>query len=310
MAASAPATLPASSRRDFLKTGAAIAALFGLKPSAIAQIAQELDAVEKGAAPVVWLQGQSCSGCSVSLLNSYPRIPLHILTQDISLKFHQTLSTATGHTAVDALKEAVSHPGYILVIEGAIPVGIPKACIFAHETFQDQLRHIVPKARAVIAVGACSSFGGVPAAEGNQTGAVSVGAFLKQEGFKVPLVNVPGCPPHPDWMVGTIVHLLRFGMPALDTYQRPLNFFRRTVHDQCPRFQQYERKEFATAFGGDGCLFKLGCQGPTTHGDCTIRKWNGGVSDCIDSGGSCVGCASHDFPRKKDFPMYYEVGRG
>ena len=301
---------PGLSRRDFLKTSAQIAALFGLSSTAIGQIARGLAELEDGHAPVVWLQGQACSGCSVSFLNSYPRIPLHVLTQDISLKYHQTLSTATAQTAQDALNEAVKHPGYVLIIEGAIPLGLPDACLIGTETFEQQLRRVARQAKAVVAVGACSSFGGVPGAEGNPTGAIFAGAFLKKEGLRLPLVNIPGCPPHPDWMVGTIVHLLRYGVPELDAYQRPLNFFRHTIHEQCPRFQQYERKEFAKNFGDDGCLFKLGCQGPVTNADCTVRRWNSGVSDCIDSGGGCIGCTSPDFPRKKDFPMYYEVGRG
>jgi hydrogenase small subunit len=296
-------------RREFIKTAARLSVLLGLQSTAIGQIAEGLGEVSSGGAPVLWLQGQSCSGCSISLLNSYPHIPLRFLTQDISLKFHQTLSTATGHHAVKAVNDIIGKGDYFLVVEGAIPLGIPEACTFAHETFADQLRRAIPRAKAVIGVGACAAYGGMPGAEGNPTGAVSLREFMKKERFDKPLIAIPGCPPHPDWMMGTIVHVLKFGVPPLDRDLRPLMFFRRTIHEQCPRFPDYERKNFARQFSEEGCLFKLGCQGPITHGDCTTRKWNSGGNDCIASGGCCTGCASPDYPRKKNFPFYYEVGK-
>ncbi|MCX7712727.1 MAG: hydrogenase small subunit [Chthoniobacterales bacterium] len=297
------------SRREFLATSAKLAALFGLQNSAIGQISQSLEQIEAGGAPVLWLQGQSCSGCSISLLNTYPRSIVQFLTNDIQLKFHQTLSTATGKLAKKAADEVIDQGNYFLVVEGAIPVGLPDACRFAHENFDDQLRRAIPRSRAVIAVGACAAYGGIPGAEGNPTGAKCLREFMKKEGFRVPLIAIPGCPPHPDWIVGTITHVLKFGLPSMDKDSRPLMFFRRTIHEQCPRFSYWERKHFAQNFGDEGCLFKIGCQGPITHADCTIRKWNNGVNDCIESGGACTGCTSPDYPRKKDFPFYYEIGR-
>ncbi len=295
-------------RREFLATSVKLAALFGLQASAVGKMAEGLGKVSAGGAPVLWLQGQSCSGCSISLLNTYPRSILRFLTSDIQLKFHQTLSSATGKVAVDAANQTIAEGGYFLVVEGSVPRGIPEACTFAHEPFLDQLRRAANAAKAIIAVGACSSFGGIPAAEGNPTGAESVRTFLKTEKIDKPLVCIPGCPCHPDWLVGTVVHILQFGLPALDKELRPTMFFGKTIHEQCPRFAFWERKQFARNFGDEGCLFKLGCQGPITHADCTVRRWNCGVNDCITSGGACTGCASPDYPRKKDFPMYYQVG--
>jgi hydrogenase small subunit len=160
------------------------------------------------------------------------------------------------------------------------------------------------KAQAIIAQGTCAAFGGIPAAEGNPTGAMSVVSFLKKEGITKPIISLPGCPPHPDWLVGTLVHVLKFGMPALDAEGRPKMFYSKLVHDQCPRFADYERENFAKTFSDDGCLFKLGCLGPNTHADCTLRNWNSGVNSCIKAGAPCIGCTAKEFASRTTFPFF------
>jgi len=291
-------------RREFLKIGSRLAVLFGLSSSAVSALAETLENISRGLAPVLWLQGQSCSGCSVSLLNSEPLTPGRLLTQYLSLQFHQTLSGATGHQAVKLVNATIAKGGYILVVEGSVPAGMPKACTFGEEPFVDQLQRAAGAASAVLAVGACSAWGGIPAAEGNPTGSISVPAFLAQKRIKKPTIRIPGCPPHPDWIVGTIAHQLRFGLPPLDELGRPRAFFSKTIHDQCPRFADYERENFATKFGDDGCLFKLGCAGPVTKADCTLRGWNGNVNNCITAQAPCVGCASEGFALHRDIPFY------
>jgi hydrogenase small subunit len=156
----------------------------------------------------------------------------------------------------------------------------------------------------VIAAGTCAVYGGIPAAENNPTGAVCVPAFLKQEKISKPVISIPGCPPHPDWLVGALVHVLKFGLPPLDDHGRPLAFFGRLLHDQCPRFADYEREKFAEKFGDEGCLFKLGCLGPLTRADCTTRQWNSGTNSCINAGAPCIGCASEGFARNTAFPFF------
>ena len=175
--------------------------------------------------------------------------------------------------------------------------------MFGEETFGDQLGRAARNAKAVLAVGTCAAFGGIPAAENNPTGAVAVPAFLKSKAIEVPTVLVPGCPFHPDWFVGTVVHLLKFGIPPLDALGRPKTYFSKSMHDQCPRFADYERERFARTFGEDGCLFKLGCLGPITKTDCNIRPWNGGTSSCIRAGAPCIGCGEQQFAAKAGFPF-------
>ena len=296
--------MPDLTRRRFLLLSAKLAALTGLGSTAIPKIAEALDQLAAGMAPVVWLQGQSCSGCSVSLLNSNQPDPVTILTSYISLRFHSTLSTATGDVAMKVLNDSIDKADYLLAVEGSIPAGMPEACVVGEEKVIEQVVRAAKNAKAVLAVGTCATFGGIPAAENNPTGAVSVPEYLKKQGISKPVISIPGCPAHPDWLVGTLVHVLKFGIPELDERGRPKMFFGRLVHDQCPRFADYEREKFAKTFSDDGCLFKLGCLGPVTHSDCTSRLWNSGTNYCITAGAPCIGCTSPEYASKQSFPFY------
>ncbi|MEA3417086.1 MAG: hydrogenase small subunit [Thermodesulfobacteriota bacterium] len=291
-------------RRKFLELSTKMAAMMGLGATAIPKIAEAMEQLSAGNAPVLWLQGQSCSGCSVSLLNSEEPGPAQILTGYISLLFHSTISASTGDVSMQVLNSSIDHGGYLLVVEGSVPAGMPEACVVGGELFTKQLLRAARNAKAVIAVGTCATFGGIPAAENNPTGAESVPDFLKKNGISKPLIRIPGCPAHPDWIVGTLVHVLKFGIPQLDKKGRPKMFFSKLIHDQCPRFADYERENFAKTFSEDGCLFMLGCLGPLTHADCTLRLWNSGTNSCIKAGAPCIGCASEDFAASASVPFY------
>ncbi|MBF0119825.1 MAG: hydrogenase small subunit [Desulfobacterales bacterium] len=292
------------SRRDFLSFCAKITALIGLESTFVPQIAEGVSKLINNAPPVIWLQGQSCSGCSVSLLNSYAPGPAELITRYISLKFHSTLSTATGDVAMDTLNQVIKDGGYFLVFEGSVPSKMPEACLMGHVPVSEILSDAAKNSEGIIAVGTCASFGGIPAAENNPTGAISVPLFLKNENINKPTILLPGCPAHPDWIVGTLVHMIKFGLPPLDAKGRPKMFFAKLIHEQCPRFSDYEREKFAKTFTDKGCLFRLGCIGPNTYADCTIRYWNSRINSCIPSGAPCIGCASEDFAIKANFPFF------
>lgn len=296
--------MAAITRRQFIKMGATLAAAMGLAPGLAPGLAEALQQLESGQAPVLWLQGQSCSGCSVSFLNSEAPSPARVITRYVSVLFHSTLSAATGETAMDVVAKSIDAGGYLLVVEGALPAGMPEACVMGGRPLTELVKEAAAKAKAVVALGTCASFGGIPAAENNPTGAVGVQQYLTDQGVRVPLINLPGCPTHPDWLVGTLAHVLQFGLPALDSHGRPLAFYGRILHDQCPRFADYERENFAKNFSEPGCLFKLGCLGPITHADCTLRYWNGGANTCIAAGAPCIGCASEGFARSAELPFY------
>lgn len=265
--------------------------------------------------PVFWVQGQGCTGCSVSLLNNaHPGIA-KVLLDIIALHFHPTLMAAEGALAFQTmLDKANEYAGqYILIVEGSIPVEEEgKYCIVGEVghreyTMAETIDMMARNAAAVVAAGTCSSYGGVPAARGQRTGALNAATFLKRRNIPTPVINVPGCPPHPDWMVGTLVMLLdamkRKGVEGgvLATLREAdelgrLKVFYPNTHLTCPYLDAFESGDFTTSMTDkDGCRFDLGCKGPWSGCDSATRKWNGGVNWCI-ANATCVGCTSPGFP--------------
>ena len=111
------------------------------------------------------------------------------------------------------------------------------------------LMEAVEGAAAVIAVGTCAAFGGLPAAKPNPTGAVSVMDVVKDK----PVINVSGCPPLPMVITGVLAQYLVFGkLPELDEYHRPLAFFGQSIHDRCYRRPFYDKGLFAETFDDEG----------------------------------------------------------
>jgi len=275
-------------RRDFLKATSAIAAGLTL-PGRFA-----FGAIQTASGPpVVWLQAQGCSGCSVSLLNT-----IHYMTADsllvgaITLNYHSTLMAAAGDMASTAAMSTALGGGYILIVEGSIPMGTGKECCYLWPgmTAWDGVRAFAQRATRVIAVGSCSSFGGMVAGAPNPTNAGSVGDCI---GLKR-VINIPGCPAHPDWIVGTVATLLSGRVPELDSARRPKMFFSKKVHERCP-FKEDEGPR-------SRCLFEQGCRGKVAYADCPTRKWNAsaprgwGVNWCAGAGSPCHGCTEPDFP--------------
>ena len=150
----------------------------------------------------------------------------------------------------------------------------------------------MPNPKAVVAIGACATFGGIPAAKPNPTKAKKVTDLLPG----ATVINIPGCPSHPDWIVGTVAHVLLFGIPELDEHLRPKMFFGRSLHEQCERRADFDEGNYAKFFGDKGCLYELGCKGPDAMCDASIRQWNSKVSWCVRAGGACIGCVEPTFP--------------
>lgn len=291
------------SRRNFLKTLTGTAAGIGISQVFNPALIQ---ALEKGLErhPVLWLQGQGCTGCSVSLLNSVDPSIADILLKVISLQFHPTVGVSEGENAMKHVYEvAREYKGrFSLVIEGAIPVAENgKYCILGeidHReiTMMDLVQETAPMAGSVLAVGTCAAYGGIPAAKGNVTGATGVMDFFKKTDITTPVVNIPGCPPHPDWIVGSIVHLLNAGIPEMDYDGRPNLFFGENIHDNCPRLDNYDEAVMSLTLSDPvGCRMDVGCKGPDTYADCYKRKWNSGMNWCVDNS-VCIGCVEPGFP--------------
>jgi len=302
-------------RRDFLKASAAVAGALALKGSGLLQL-QKAMAGGVNAPPVIWLQGQGCSGCSVSLLNSIEYMTAdELLLNTIDLKFHSTVMAAAGDLASgaaedarDAIDEDGDRVGYVLVIEGAIPAGEDgDYCeLWPGMTMVGAIESFAPGAIAVLAVGTCASYGGMSAGGPNPTDAMGVNDALDYLGLEATVINIPGCPSHPDWIVGTVARLLAVlagtgDWPELDGYGRPTEFFGEYIHTNCPNKGTGIK---AKVLSDEGCLAGLGCKGQQTHGDCPIRKWNSGAQDepgvnwCIGARNPCQGCTDPDFPDK------------
>ncbi len=295
------------SRRDFLRMGSYLAAGMGLGRATGEVFAAGLEQLGTGNVKVVWLQGMACSGCSVSFLNAEHPDPVEVLTEMISLVYHPTVGAAQGQVALDVIEKATQTKDYFLVFEGSVPLAMPEACLLGGQPLTSRLGTILRNAKGIIAAGTCAAFGGIPSAEGNLTGAGSVKDFMEQERIPIEgrLINCPGCPVHPQSMVGTIAYLVARGVPKLDPkLLTPNMFYAHSVHDECPKFHYWEKREFAEKFGDEGCLFKLGCLGPLSHASCPLRQWNSSVNWCIRAGAPCTACTSESFARRRDFPFY------
>ncbi len=273
--------------------------------------------------PAVYIAGSACSGCSVSLLNSVsPNIQNFLIDpvvpgKHVSLKFHAVIMGGQGEPVIKVLREtAKAKPGeFILIIDGSIPVAEDGLYCRLGEmdgkeiTMKDMSAELAKDALAVLAVGTCASFGGIPSGSPNPTGATSVRQFLQDEGIDKPLINIPGCPPHPDWIVGTVADILINGLPSaddLDDVLRPKAFFGKLIHDNCPRRAYFDAGQFAKHPGEPGCLYEIGCKGPVTYADCPTRMWNNGVNWCIGAGAQCIGCVEPDF-QDRLAPMFRKI---
>jgi hydrogenase small subunit len=273
--------------------------------------------------PVIYLQAAACSGCAVSMLNSAsPTIKNVLLDQlapgvHINLKFHPVIMAAAGDLALEVMEDTAKRQKgeYVLVVDGAIPTanGGVYGAVGERDgkpvTMQQRVIELSRDALAVIALGTCASFGGIPAAAPNPTGCVSVQKVFAANGINKPLINVPGCPPHPDWFVGTVASIILSGLPKpedLDDFLRPKLFYGKLIHENCPRRAYFDEGKFAKKFGDEGCLYELGCKGPITHADCPLRHWNSGTNWVIGAGAPCNGCTQPEFP-DETAPFYEKL---
>lgn len=284
------------SRRGFLKFCGLLASSMALAPSMIPKIAEALENAKRPS--VIWLSFQECTGCTESITRSHSPSIEGLIFDAISLDYHHTLQAASGDAAEHAREEAMKeHYGkYVLVVDGSIPLDNPGYSTIAGISNLDMLKEAAAGAAAIVAVGTCSAYGGLPKADPNPTGAVSVSDIIKDK----PIINVPGCPPIPVVITGVIAHFLTFGLPELDSLGRPKAFYGQNIHDRCYRRPFYERGLFAETFDDEGakagwCLYKLGCKGPVTYNACATTKWNEATSFPIQSGHGCIGCSEPGF---------------
>jgi hydrogenase small subunit len=284
------------SRRDFLRFCTASSATLALSSLDLFNLERAL--ANPNAPSVLWLQGSGCTGCSVSLMNlistTAPTTAGDLLINTINLAYHPNLMAVAGDDAVDVAQHVYDAGNYVLAIEGGIPTAYGGAACWAWTdhgkdvTFADAVKSLAGRAKAVLAIGTCASWGGMSAAAPNPTGVKGVKDVIQKT-----TVNVAGCPPHPDWIVWAVAKTLAGSVGTLDSSGRPKALYGRSVHDQCPR----EDHDKAQSYGQDNyCLKKLGCYGPVTRAGCPGIQWNGKNNWCIDANAQCIGCVEPSFP--------------
>ncbi len=293
------------SRRDFLKFCGAVTATLALPKAMAPQVAYALEQAARRP-PVVWLEFQDCAGDTESFLRGSRPTPADVILDTISLDYHETVMAPSGKGAEASLRSTIDAGGHIVVVEGSIPTkedGI--YCTIAGRTALDILADATRNAAAVIAVGSCAAFGGLPKVTPNPTGAVGVMDLVKH----IPVVNLSGCPMNVVNFTALVVHYLTFGaFPALDRLNRPLFAHGQIIHDNCERRAHFDAGEFVRAWGDEGhrkgwCLYQMGCKGPVATFNCPTVRWNDGVNWPVGAGHPCIACAAPDFFEREAYAV-------
>ena len=244
-------------------------------------------------------------------------------TLDVTLLGHSYLYDHALGKAEQIMNECASERTHVelLVVEGAAYLTAPQSAAWASgKSLTEWVRSIARSADYVVAVGTCASFGGVMACGRNPMGATGLQFYRDQKGgllgadyrsrSGLPVVNVPGCPAHPDWMIGTLWALRanRVREADLDRFNRPRAFYGKLAHHACPRNEYYEFKASAAAYSQQGCLFEnLGCKGTLCESDCNERLWLARTGSCTRGGFPCLSCTSPLFP--DGFLPFFETAK-
>ena len=303
------------SRRSFLKFCGTLAVAAGLSSAAAPRVANaletELENAKGGLFPVLWIEGASCTGCTESFAQIETPDVGKVVLELIALNYSDVLCAGAGHALERAKEETIQNGNYVVVYEGGITQGFGSNTLrVAMETGEEILVHAAENAAAVIALGSCAVNGGWMAAYPNPAEATGVSAILKKHGIATPVVNMPGCPANPEWLMSVLVQVLMLGgagalvegnIPAvvstlgLNDEAKPQGIYGQTIHDNCERRPHFENGEFVYEFGSKEeelgyCLYPLGCKGPQTKANCGVTMWNNRRSWCIQAGSPCIGC--------------------
>jgi len=291
-------------------------------------VAEALGRATRGEKEVTWLQAQSCTGCTMSVLQAeFSGMEEAISSFREGVSFHPTLNTVGGAKALEELSESPD----ILIVEGSIPTEVPRASTLGHDEtgeprpILDWVLAIAEEAEYIVAIGSCSSYGGLPAAKagdapdkggrgptgakglqftGTDEGGVFGPDFETEAGSKV--INIPGCPSHPDHFLLTLGTLLNGHEPELDDKGRPQPFFQPNVHATCSLFDDFVSGNKAEYVGDDGCTADVGCAGFYAFCDDSDRMRNDGTAICRTAGAPCIGCVEPGFWDR--FSPFYEKG--
>ena len=249
---------------------------------------------------LAWIQGITCNGNSHSFLN-YPY--LEHFFEEYEILYHPIFLASLNF--LDLLDSDIKID--VLVIEGALTH--KKSSLSRHNKGLDEiLDKLLPRVKHIVCVGSCASYGGVFKAYDPQsiTGAIfdgeKRGGFWKytfKSNSDAKVINIPGCPAHPAWIVQTLLDLRVNPKPKLDSLHRPKEHYAYLAHHGCTRNEYFEWKVDCSGFGQkEGCLFyEQGCQGPMSHASCNRILWNE-TSSKTRIGSPCLGCTEPTFPKE------------
>lgn len=255
---------------------------------------------------VLWLQAITCNGNTHSFLSANP-IRMKLFLNSFDLIYHPSLTEDI--TLNEILKKDIKID--FLLVEGAISSS-EKYYQISNSSTYDLFNTLVKKSKYIIAVGSCASYGGVHSRfiyNDDIDGLEKSLEIDNMYGLKHPIINLTGCPVHPEWIFQTMFTLKDYGKMKLDEYGRPLELYYGLAHHGCTRNEYFEWKVEAKNFGEkEGCLFyEQGCRGPMTHSNCNKILWND-VSTKTRVGMPCIGCTEFDFPRENMLETKKNIG--
>lgn len=242
---------------------------------------------------IVWIQGITCNGDSHSFFNYSS---MKSFANNFEIIYHPLLVTNYDLETILTSEDKYDY----LIVEGSF-TKIKKYLDRCGYSLEYLIENLSKRVDYIICAGTCASFGGIFRERDkiNITGALFNGE--EKGGYwseNKKIINIPGCPLHPRWLVDTLFMLKESKKLLLDEYLRPKEVFSYLVHQGCLRNEYFEWKIDTKEFGEkEGCLFyEHGCRGPMTHANCNKILWNE-VSSKTRAGSPCLGCTEPDFPR-------------
>ena len=265
---------------------------------------------EKKKLKAIWLETSECFGEVIAFLDAQDPDIIYWLTEMVDCTFYNSIMGNQGEAAIQDIMDTIdSGEEYLLITSGAIPLAEGGNCTILGSyqgrqlTSMELVSRVAKKAKMILAAGTCASYGGPTAAKPNITQALSAEAFLNRQ-----VINAPGCPINPIWLLGILAYIVNFGEPPLDEEGRPLAFYSKTIHRHCPRRYFFDKKIFATQFGQEECMAALGCRGPVTKTLCPFTRWNESNNWPIGDNTTCIGCANKGFPDEmQPFVKYQNI---
>ena len=254
---------------------------------------------------VVWFQAITCNGNTHSLLSANSS-RLELFFDSFNLIYHPSLTIEKTLDDILNQKEQID----FLLIEGAITSN-EKFFSISNDTTFNLLNKLALKSKYIIAVGSCASNGGIHAKFTENNDIKGINDSIDKETINKlehSIVNLTGCPVHPEWILQTLFSLRDYGKMNLDEEKRPKELYSSLAHHGCTRNEYFEWK-VEGAFGEkEGCLFyDQGCRGPMTHSSCNKILWND-ISSKTRVGMPCIGCTESDFPRENMLETKKNIG--